>query len=106
MRGELQSFILKGEARKLYREFIRLAKKAPSSRGRGGDRTARSLAGNGLGRPILAPPTAHAADELIQQIRDEFRVKIKEDDLYARKYHLSDGRTKLKMLSEMLGMQL
>ncbi|KAK2079088.1 hypothetical protein QBZ16_002778 [Prototheca wickerhamii] len=77
MRGELQSFILKGEARKLYREFIRLAKKAPSSR-----------------------------DELIQQIREEFRVKIKEDDLYARKYHLSDGRTKLKMLSEMLGMQL
>lgn len=56
MRGELQSFILKGEARKLYREFIRLAKKAPSSRGRDSDGPARSLVGNGLGRPILGPP--------------------------------------------------
>ena len=42
----------------------------------------------------------------MQQVRHEFQQPVEEGDLYARKYRLSDGRTRLKMLSEMLAMQL
>ncbi|KAL6783713.1 hypothetical protein ACKKBG_A05505 [Auxenochlorella protothecoides x Auxenochlorella symbiontica] len=77
MKSELQSFVLKAEARKLFRHFLRVTRSAPASR-----------------------------DELRDQIRHEFLQPVEESDLYARKYRLSDGRTRLKMLSEMLGMQL
>lgn len=60
----------------------------------------------GDGARPLPNQTWPPAAELMQQVRHEFQQPVEEGDLYARKYRLSDGRTRLKMLSEMLAMQL
>ncbi len=75
--AELKLFILRAEARNLYRSFLRTVREAP--------------------------PSSRA--EITHQIRHEFYQRKKEKDLYAVKYNLSDGRAQLKMLKEMLAMQ-
>ena len=53
-----------------------------------------------LVHPIVALP-----GELVAQVRAEFATQRGVAEPYAKKYLLSDGRARLKQLSEMLGMQ-
>ena len=46
------------------------------------------------------------AGDLKEQIRGGFNLHRSLKDLYAVKYHLSDGRVQLKMLQEMMAMKL
>ena len=50
--------------------------------------------------------TGENAGDLKQQIRGGFELHRSVKDLYAVKYHLSDGRVQLKMLQEMMAMKL
>jgi len=45
------------------------------------------------------------ADELRAEVRREFDAHREVPDRHTQKYLLSDGKTRLKQLSEMLGMQ-
>ncbi|KIY95694.1 hypothetical protein MNEG_12268 [Monoraphidium neglectum] len=76
--SELGLFILRSQVLALYRSFIRTCRQIPASN-RG---------------------------EVMSEVRREFRSQqdpSKPRDAYAVKYLLSDGRTKLKMLQEMIG---
>ncbi|KAL4539191.1 hypothetical protein Ndes2526B_g02549 [Nannochloris sp. 'desiccata'] len=73
----LQDFIFRGEALKLYREFIRITRSAPKQ----------------------------SQGELRAEVRREFDAHREVPDRHTQKFLLSDGRTRLKQLSEMLGMQ-
>jgi hypothetical protein len=44
------------------------------------------------------------AGEVLQQVRSEFERYKQPPDLYAIKYHLSDGRERLKQLGDMIGL--
>ena len=48
---------------------------------------------------------AHHTGEVLAEVRREFRLHAGAEDPYAIKYHLSDGRTRLKQLQEMIGMR-
>ncbi|KAI8467502.1 MAG: hypothetical protein J3K34DRAFT_430229 [Monoraphidium minutum] len=75
--AELGLFILRGQALALYRTFIRTCRKIPAGSSR---------------------------DEVMAEVRREFKAQIgKRPEPYAAKYLLSDGRTKLKLLEEMIG---
>lgn len=74
---ELKLFILRAEGRRLYREFMRALRMAP----------------------VASRP------EIRAQVRLEFEKKKQQKDVYSVKYSLSDGRTQLRMLKEMLAMQ-
>lgn len=75
--SELKNFILRHEAVKLYRTFLKSIKEAPKE--------------------------SHG--ELREQVRREFAGVKLPDDPYAMKYALSQGREQLKQLQEMLAMQ-
>lgn len=92
MSGELQLFVLRGEVRKLYRQFIRLCRKAPNN-------TSRTSCICTSMRVQHHPP-----GELLAQVRHEFGVHRHHADPYAVKYALSDGRTRLKQLRDMLNL--
>jgi hypothetical protein len=106
----LQDFIFRGEALKLYREFIRTTRSVPKqSQGKyftkllaficlivGGARCRYSP---------LNPAIKTYAGELRAEIRREFDSHREVPDRHTQKFLLSDGRTRLKQLSEMLGMQ-
>lgn len=72
MSDSLRGFILRGEALKLYRSFLRTAQQAPPS----------------------------ARGEVRQQIRLGFEAHRSQTEEYARKYLLSDGRAQLKQLRD------
>lgn len=50
--------------------------------------------------------TGRIVGDLKEQIRGGFELHRGVKDLYAVKYHLSDGRVQLKMLQEMMAMKL
>lgn len=53
---------------------------------------------------LRAVLTDYDAEELLKEIHREFAKQRDVEDLQAIKYLLSDGRTKLKQLQEVLGM--
>lgn len=73
----LQSFIYRAQVVSLYRKFIREIR--------------------GL------PPASHA--EIRTEIKSGFEAQRSVPDLPAIKYLLSDGRKRLKLLDDMLGLQ-
>lgn len=64
--------------------------------------TSELLAANGEERALS--PTASPAADLQQQVRHEFEVARGQADPYAIKYALSDGRSRLKQLRDMLAL--
>lgn len=75
--SELQLFILRAEAIKLYRQYLRLLRQAPPS----------------------------ARVEVQKQVRHEFdQAKRLPAEPYSIKYALSDGRARLKQLRDMLAL--
>ena len=43
--------------------------------------------------------------EVLAEVRREFKLHSKAEDAYSIKYHLSDGRSRLKQLEEMIGLR-
>lgn len=76
--GELKRFLLRVEVVRLYRSCLRASRSVPPGSGR---------------------------DGLVEKIQREFEQHKGVTDAYTIKYLLSDGRTRLKQLEEMLGMQ-
>lgn len=76
--GELKAFLLRVEVVRLYRSCLRASRLVPPGSGR---------------------------DGLVAEIQREFGLHKGVTDAYTIKYLLSDGRTRLKQLEEMLGMQ-
>ncbi|KAJ3706786.1 hypothetical protein LUZ61_010491 [Rhynchospora tenuis] len=73
---DLQAFILRAQVLKLYRQALRISRRAPS----------------------------HSRDELRETIRGEIEKNRFCDDKQKIKYFLSDGLQRLKGLDEMLDM--
>jgi hypothetical protein len=63
--------------------------------------------GTSRARHPRPPPARAQTGEVLAEVRREFRQQQggPPKDAYAVKYLLSDGRTKLKMLGEMIGMR-
>lgn len=74
--SELQQFVLRSQVISLYRQFVRAVRGLP----------------------------AGPRGEVLQQVRSEFERYKQAPDLYAVKYHLSDGRERLKQLTDMIGL--
>lgn len=126
MSDSLRGFILRGEALKLYRNFLRTAQQAPpSARGVSSSQmpiisilqmcmsrrhAASSLEACTNPRSALPPQlfmrSEHDllafAGEVRQQIRLGFEAHRSQTEEYARKYLLSDGRAQLKQLRDTL----
>ncbi|KAL4579018.1 hypothetical protein LXL04_015153 [Taraxacum kok-saghyz] len=74
---DLQTFILRAQVLKLYRQGIRIAKRAPP----------------------------HSRGELMQTIRQEMDKNRECNDKQRIRYLISEGKERLKGLDEMLDMQ-
>jgi hypothetical protein len=96
--GELGRFILRGQVIVLYRSFQRVLKQVPAE-----NRGTRPCCV--LRRVACRSQPASPSGDLYREIRREFELYRAETDLYAIKYHLSDGRARLKLLGEMLGLR-
>ncbi|KAK9841832.1 hypothetical protein WJX81_006104 [Elliptochloris bilobata] len=75
--AELSVFILKSQSLHLYRSFLRTLREAPKD----------------------------VQSELHEQIRAAFERARSQREPYAIKYTLSDGRTQLKQLNNMLALR-
>ena len=75
MKG-LQDFVIRGEALKLLRNALRAARNAP----------------------------AESRGEIVAEIRRSFEVSAHHTDRVTIKHILSDGRIRLKMLKELVGL--
>lgn len=105
MSSSLKAFILRNEVITLYRNFCKAVRQAP-------DHTKGTCII--ASRACFSPPRTwnrclkelHHPGDLKEQVRGGFELNRGVQDLYAVKYHLSDGRVQLKMLREMMAMKL
>ena len=96
-------FILKSQSLHLYRSFLRKLREAPKDVQGAWQRL---LAYWRCGSNNRGDERWHgAAGELHEQVRSAFERARGQQDPYAIKYTLSDGRTQLKQLTDLLALR-
>ena len=103
---KLRDFILRGEAIKLYRQYLRLVNAAPPhARGNLMMQLSLILEAIRLQTEKTTFFDCLLPGDLKKEIRREFECHKETDDVNTKKHILSDGRTRLKQLRDTLGMQ-